>query len=169
VFLLVLIAFQDLKSRSYGLWLWVTTLAICVYSIFFSKYQTSDIAVQIGFNLAVVLLYLGIVSVYIKFRFKKNEVLNYIALGDWLFFVLLTLMFSTPVFLIILPLSLLSSLLLHFVFSLHSQYNSKRVPLAGLQALFLAVIVMLDEINYTNLVFNYNVTNLYPIFTFLNE
>lgn len=108
------------------------------------------------FSISVNLIFIGFLSLclwlYIKFKLKL-PFFKAIGLGDLLFFLALGVSFPTTTFLIIHTTSLLFALLLFL--ATKSKMKHKTVPLAGFQALFLVLILLL------NLVFE--IVNLYTI------
>jgi len=83
----------------------------------------------------------------------KKTINEGIGLGDILFFIALAVSFPIITFLILFSLSLLFSLLLFVI--LKPSLKQKIAPLAGLQALFLFIIL------FINLTFNF--VNLYAL------
>lgn len=83
----------------------------------------------------------------------KRSFFKTIGLGDLFFFLILATSFPTISFLVILSLSFIFSLL--FFITLKPILKKKTVPLAGLQALFLMLILI------TNVIFK--IVNLYAM------
>ncbi len=82
---------------------------------------------------------------------KKFE--DTLGLGDVLFFIALGIGFPTLTFLVLLATSLIFSLLIYLI--IKSNLKSKKVPLAGFQALFIFIIL------FINLMFN--IVNIYTV------
>ncbi|WP_299627653.1 hypothetical protein [uncultured Tenacibaculum sp.] len=83
----------------------------------------------------------------------KQSLFSAIGLGDFLFFIALAVAFPLTTFLIIFITSLLFSLLLFLV--IKKKLKEKTVPLAGFQAIFLFLILLLN--------LTFDIVNLYTV------
>lgn len=142
---LVVIAFQDLQSRSVQ-WIWFPALALM---FFFNRYQQGDDAWRVCsdalLNIALLAIQLLLLSVYVSWRQKLwiNLAKGWLGWGDILFLGALCLAFPTGIFVLF----YIGSLLLVAVgWLVYLQGNKKAVqrdvPLAGLQALLLAAVLV---------------------------
>lgn len=93
-----------------------------------------------------------VLYLYTTLKLKKS-LLKTIGLGDLFFFIIIAMGFPTFAFLIIFSSSLIFSFIL-FIF-LKPRLTNKTVPLAGLQSLFLVIILLLNN--------NFEVLNLYAM------
>jgi len=148
---LVAICYQDFKERQVYLGLLVLTGVF----MSFLHFNNSDPTVyfwNIILNITVILIIYTVLFFYSLWRLKKS-ISQTFGLGDLLFFIALAVGFSTATFLVLFTFSLIFSLV--FYISIKSNFKTKTVPLAGLQAIFIVLI-------YTfNWIFQW--TNLYAI------
>ena len=148
IVLLLWIFYEDIKERKITLISMLLLLFLGAY-LHYEKQILEVFLINSIVNLTLVVLVVAILWVYSKFRLK-SELFKVFGTGDFLFFLFLAVSFPITTFLVIFSCSLIFSLLVSIVF----QKRIKRwVPLAGLQALFLSVLVGV------NLVFQ--VINLY--------
>lgn len=136
------ICYEDLKFRAVKWMLFpVVWILGMVHSVkLHNSFATTSIHLAvnyflIGFNLLVLLLYS---------KWKNNKLSDLMGTGDVLFLFAAAAFFSPFNFLVYCIISLLLTLLLHVLFLYHRLYpnNEKTVPLAGFQAIALAITVM---------------------------
>ncbi len=147
-FCLMSIIVQDFKERKVYLFLLIG-LAIVMSLFYYLKNDTQLYFSNISINLTVLLVLMGILFLYSKFKLKQT--LNTaLGLGDFLFFVVIAISFPIATFLILFSCSLLFSLVL-FLF-LKPSLKDNNVPLAGLQALFFLLVFSANWMfHFTNL------------------
>ncbi|SNR15446.1 conserved membrane protein of unknown function [Tenacibaculum jejuense] len=151
LFILITIFFEDFKERKVHVFLLLTFVllgGIVFYQNTFLELYLLSITLNFSFLLFLILCLWG----YTKFKLKL-PFFSAIGLGDLLFFTGLAVAFPTINFLILFVSSLLFSLLLFVIMKSRMKY--KTVPLAGFQAIFLFLILLL------NLMFD--IVNLYTI------
>ncbi|CAL2079771.1 prepilin peptidase [Tenacibaculum vairaonense] len=149
--LLLIIFYQDSKERKVSAWVLITTIVLGG-TIYYLNTLPSVFILNVSTNIGFILIIIGILHLYSKFKMKK-KINEGIGLGDVLFFITLAVSFPITSFLILLSLSLVFSLLLFLIVKPNLQ--QKVAPLAGLQALFLFIIL------FINLTFNF--VNLYAL------
>lgn len=147
---LLIIFFQDLRARKVSLILFMI-IAIIGNITYVNKSTSSNIlfyniSLNIGF-IAIIVLILYLYSIF----FLKKNMRDSIGLGDILFFLTLAISYPTVTFLTLFSSSLIFSLIL-FLF-LKPYLKNKTVPLAGLQALFLGIILIINK--------SFSIVNLY--------
>lgn len=145
---LVTICVQDLRERkAYG---FLFGISICCLFGLQMQQNTLQQVVYCGLLNSSLLLAMGFFALlFTKFILGK-AVKKCIGLGDVLLFVGYALGFPTLSFVILFAFSLLFSLCVHQI--LHSNPQKISVPLAGLQALFLALVLLFDTwITYATL------------------
>ena len=145
--LLTIIA-QDFRERKVYLFLLIG-LAIVMALFYYLKSDTQLYLSNISMNLTVLLVLMGILFLYSKFKLKQalNTTLG---LGDILFFIIIAISFPIATFLVLFSCSLIFTLLLFLL--LKPSIKDKNVPLAGLQALFFLLIFSLNwSFNFTSL------------------
>ncbi len=146
---LLVIFFQDLKERKVSL---IAIIAIILLGVYL-HFQNSVLEVFVLASLInlFVLLFIGVLLfLYTSFKLQK-KLHEAIAIGDFLFFFFLAISFPTITFLVLFSISLIFSLILFLI--LKPKLKHKTVPLAGLQALFLSLVLMLNSM--------FSVVNLY--------
>ena len=102
-------------------------------------------------NLLIVSMVVFVLWIYTKLKLKK-PLFSVFGLGDLLFFIFLAIGFPIPTFLVLFSASLVFSIIMSIAFK---KQLTKWVPLAGLQALFVALVVGVNQL--------LNITNLYAI------
>ncbi len=146
VIVLLLIIRQDLSSRSVS-WPLFPLLAVLGIALSWLELRSAAaILKNIGLNAGFLLLQFGLLRLWFRMRTGKGAIIDHaIGKGD-LFFLLDACCFFSPLnFILFYLLSLLISLLLHFVLRSRPAFYGYQgnVPLAGLQAgcLLLALAV----------------------------
>lgn len=139
---LLIIAFQDFKERKVTILLLI--LGVILGGLLFYQKTLPEL-----FLLSIILnfTFLGLLTVILFFYSRlvlKKELLKSIGLGDFLFLGILAISFPTITFLILFSTSLIFSLVL-FLF-LKPKLQDKTVPLAGFQAFFLAIVLLINKI-----------------------
>lgn len=144
---LVLIFIQDLRERQVYTIFMISAGALMSF-MHYSATTPYSFYSSILLNLFVIMLVILCLHLYAKHKLNKS--LNQtIGTGDFLFFVVLALGFSSATFLLFFTFSLIFSLLA----SVFMQYRhkDKTVPLAGLQSLFVAlslIFIWFFDLNY---------------------
>jgi len=138
---LSIIIYQDFKERA--VWLVNLLLSMVVIAIIHAKnsYDLTIFLKTILINLMVVIIISLILLVY-TLLFLKRKFSEAIGLGDLIFFCILAVGFPTYSFLIIFCTSIIFSQIVYLLLSLSK--NISTIPLAGLQSLFLIIILILN-------------------------
>ena len=142
---LSVITYQDFKERQVH---WILFPLAFFLSIANSlQHITADkLLLNAGINIILVLILFLILFLYVKIRFKgKKELWQLIGLGDLLLFVVLTVNFALLNFITFSIISLFLSLITSFV------HKHKTIPLAGVQAFCLFVLLILQNTIELNL------------------
>lgn len=143
-----LITYQDFKIREVSLVLFLG-LAVLGGSMHYRVQYFDFFILNLIINCCSLVFLIGILFLYAKFAMNV-KLKEAIGLGDLLFFMVLALSFPTFSFMFLLVLSFVFSLLLFLV--LKPKLKNKTVPLAGLQALFLGLVISFNMIfNFVNL------------------
>lgn len=142
LFLVVFV--QDMKDRSVHVALLVGLfLTVCAF-----RYVAMADRLSLMVNTAINLLFVGVqlclLSVYIVLRFRGtvSSILNYIGLGDILFWVAICPLVNFPDFIVHFVASLFLALMLHVVLCRFSFYSGKSVPLAGMQGIYYCISLL---------------------------
>ena len=148
---LLAVFYQDMRERKVYLFLFL--LGIFFGSLIYYQYSFIEVfLVNIGINTVIISAVYLILFVYTKIILRK-KLLEAIGFGDFLFFILLAVSFPTIAFLLLFSTSLIFSLLLFLI--LKSSFTVKTIPLAGLQAFFLSLVLILNWF--------FNFVNMYAI------
>lgn len=145
-FLLALvILFEDFRSRSLHIVLLVL-VGVLGSLKFFGQSGITILDLACNFGFLIILLVLSFSLLYLK----RGNIKGLIGAGDVLFLAFLTFYFNFPVFPILINISLILSLILHFVFQqCHTGYRSfGKIPLAGFQAPIFACALVIDTYVY---------------------
>ena len=152
---LVFIAWQDFKFRAVYWWLFVMLLA----ALAAAKYnQESWQVLQHDFTINVIFLSMQILFLQIYFSLKQCKIINlfkgYFGLGDLFFLVAIAAYFSFFNYLLFYLGSLLMVIIVNTALCYTAKSHDKKIPLAGEQAILLALLLIADqlsaEINLTN-------------------
>ncbi len=148
---LFFIFLQDLKERRvYGLLIIISGLLL---SYLHYRGSTPQLFLaSITLNFFVIIMLYGCLYVYAKLKLKVSLNTAF-GLGDLLFFIALSMGFSTVSFLILFVSSLLFTLFTSLL--LKVKYSLPTIPLAGFQAFFIAFIMMINWF--------FNLTDLYSL------
>ena len=147
--LLLIIFYQDIKHRKVTFLFFILSIVIGGY-IHFTHTILQIFIANIGINFLILLSIGFILFLYAKFKLKKS-LFQTIGIGDFLFFLILAISFSIFSFLILFSTSLIFSLVLFLL--LKPKLKHKTVPLAGFQALFLSIILVVNSV--------FKIVNLY--------
>ncbi len=145
---LTFVFIQDLKERKvFALLL----AAVCLHfgALHYLHSNFYSFVCAISFNFCI-LCFIGMVLFLVTQYLSKNSLATSIGMGDLLFFAAMAIGFPTLTFVVLFAGSLVFSLA---TFQL-SRYFSKNplIPLAGFQALFLALVLGSNTVfNFTNL------------------
>ncbi|WP_374175212.1 hypothetical protein [Flavobacterium tructae] len=148
ILVFAVVLYQDFKSRLVY-WFLYPVIGLLAFAIQLHNVPMIMAAYNLGVNLLLVSIILGISFLYVRFR--KLDFGNSIGIGDLLFFIFISGTFSTVSFIVLFVFALLFSLVLHFILS--SKKADKTVPLAGYMALFFGGVYAMT--------FWYNSTFLY--------
>lgn len=153
VFLSILFAvfYQDMKERKVYLFFFILGL-FCGGLIYYQHSFIEVFLVNISLNTAIISAIALLLFLYTKIVLRK-KLSETIGLGDFLFFILLAVSFPTITFLLLFSTSLIFSLLLFLL--LKSSFTVKTIPLAGLQAFFLSMMLIINWF--------FNFVNMYAI------
>lgn len=135
------IFFQDMKERKVSLFLFIIAMILGAL-LYFQKETQIVFILNIGINLGIVLSIFGIIWAYTQLKLKQ-KISTAFGLGDLLFFCVLAVSMPIVSFLVVFVFSLLFSLIVFT--TLKNSLKEKTVPLAGLQALFFACILGINN------------------------
>lgn len=150
ILLLFVIFYQDIKDREVTL-LWMLLLVGLGGFLNYNSLLPELFLLSLAVNGLILLMVFSILWIYAKFRFRDG-LSSVFGSGDALFFLFLGVSFPTTTFAVIFSCSLIFSLVISVVFK---KKLTKWVPLAGLQALFLGVLIGINQF--------FDVVNLYLI------
>ena len=147
--MLLAITYQDLKDQKVVAWLFLCA-GILISTLYFTEVDTTQYLIAVLLNVSILLLIVLILALYSKLILQK-PFFDTIGLGDILFFLIIALGFSTVTFLILFSTSILFTGATYFIFK--KQLKTTKIPLAGFQALFVAMIFASNWL--------FNISNLY--------
>ncbi|WP_308993686.1 hypothetical protein QLS71_007920 [Mariniflexile litorale] len=150
IVVLTVVLYQDIMNRTIHI-----TLPV---SLFLIAMSINFISIDLDFynilyNIAFVLINILGLTLYFSFKNKVfiNPIDTFIGLGDIVFFIAITPLFTLKPFILFFIIGLLFSLLVHGVYSIFK--NGKTIPLAGYLALFLMINVVAKSIFKINVLF----------------
>jgi hypothetical protein len=143
IFLLVLgiLFYQDLKERKVSLWVLITGIILGA-TIHYSYQQKIVFVSNICINLIFIALIFGTLWLYAMLKLKKR-IFEVFGQGDLLFFILMAVSLPIVSFLVVFVFSLLFSLIIFMITK--ERFKTKNVPLAGLQSLFLGLVLLANK------------------------
>ncbi len=148
IIILLAISFQDIKERKVFLWLFLLSGALLGTMHYLNVFPI-QFFISIAINIFSVGIVIGILALVSKFLLKK-KLKDGFGLGDALFFMVLAISFPTVTFLVLFSFSLMFALISHIIFK--NKNEKKTVPLAGLQAIFVGLLLCVNWIfDFTNL------------------
>jgi hypothetical protein len=141
ILLLGILFYQDIKERKVSVWVLIS--GILMGSCIHYRYQQPIVFLSnIGINIIFVVLIFVILWGYAKLKLKKN-IFDVFGQGDALFFILLAVSLPVLSFLMVFVFSLIFSLVVFIL--LKNRFTEKTVPLAGLQSLFLGLVLIANQ------------------------
>jgi hypothetical protein len=143
IILLLLIFYEDFKERLISLW--KVSLCLLLGGILnFSKVNFTVFLVNISINVGFILILFSVLFLYARIKMKK-EIFKVFGVGDLLFFLVFASSLPTISFIVLFIFSLFFSLIVFLI--LKKKTTQSTVPLAGLQSLFLALILSVNLFN----------------------
>ena len=147
ILLLFWIFYEDVKDRKITLFLMLFLIALGGF-LNFEKQMPTLFFISTLINVLTLFFVISVLWMYAKWKLKK-QLFQVFGAGDLLFFVFMAVSFPLATFLVLFSGSLVFSLVLSIILQ---QKLTKWVPLAGLQALFLAVVFGMNHVfNFVNL------------------
>lgn len=147
IFLLVLVVYQDYKFKAIS-W-FVFPLLFCVFLYGSLSYLSPTDLVNNFLIISVFLLLQGLlITLWFSFRQQKliNILRQYLGIGDVLFIVCMAVFFSPLNFLLFYVGSLLLIVLLTVLYKAFNGVQTPLIPLAGLQAAMLLLLILFNNI-----------------------
>jgi hypothetical protein len=144
---LFLIAYEDFRSRSVNVLLFIALAILLGYKSFkenlFYTWTT-----YVGFNFAYLALLLGMCSIYTFWKYKSWLLTNFLGAGDILFIAIVALLFSPVSFLLFNTVTFIVALASHILLSrISTRYlRFSTVPLAGFQSACLVLVIIYNGI-----------------------
>ncbi len=137
---------DDFRWREVAVW-WLAAMAVCAAGIAVTQEGWSEMLAKIGLNM-LLLFYMGAgVVLYTAIKSHKliNPVNSYIGLGDILFFVALTPLFTIKQFAWLLVSCMVFSLMWWYVVRAFKRYP-KNVPLVATSGIVTCMMIIFDII-----------------------
>ena len=143
LFLLTLgvLFYQDITERKVSIWILIIGIFLGGLIHYWHQPQIVFFS-NIGVNSIFIALIFGTLWVYAKLKLKKR-IFEVFGMGDLFFFILLAVSLPILSFLILFVFSLIFSLLIFIL--LKNTFKEKTVPLAGLQSLFLSLVLIVNK------------------------
>ena len=136
------IFYQDIKSRKVNVWV---ICALFLLSLWhgWNSLALHDFTLRLLLNNLFILFQLIILYGYLIIRYRKLKLhlLQFLGLGDILFWIAITPLFAFPEFLIFFVISILLSLVIFIGYRVVSKDNKILIPLAGFQSLVLIFFI----------------------------
>ncbi|HAF29430.1 MAG TPA: hypothetical protein DCG75_10325 [Bacteroidales bacterium] len=154
--ILVFILYQDLRYQAVSWIFFVVGLALTLIISIKENYLT-DLIVNSTINFLFILFQLSVIYLFtwIKFKKKKNIFKSVFGLGDLLFLLMIIPLFSPLNFVIFFIASIIFTLFVYTILRSIKIYKKHRIPLAGLQSLFLFIVLISQIFSKFNLYNDY--------------
>ena len=146
--LLFAIAWQDFKTRTVYVFVFVLFFAAACTLQYLRCGFTEETFVHIGLNASVVCTQLLVLYCYLKFV-RKINFFDGMGLGDIFFYICIIPMMSLPVFIFFNISSLVLALLIYVVAGKKIHMKSGAIPLAGIQAFTLLLTILVVEVFFS--------------------
>lgn len=129
--------YEDFKYRAIH-WIWIALLLLSILLFHPVKWWES------GINVFFLCFQLGILTLYFSIKNKRwtNITLQYLGLGDIVFFIPLCLIFSPINLILFFVLSLTFSLFGFLIYNTFSHRKANTIPLAGCMSIGLILIIV---------------------------
>lgn len=153
---LLLITIEDLRTRHISLlWLLCISLGAVLYQMY-SSLTVAEITKNIFFNLSLLGLNYLILTLYFSLKNRKIKLLytTYLGVGDILFLISLSLLFSPLNFILFSTAGLCFTIIAHFIHKSISSNRIETIPLAGWQALFFIILIVFFQFFGNDFQFN---------------
>ena len=149
--LLSIIFYQDLKYKAVT-WILFPAIAIVFVTYNFYSNNVSDVFYNSGINIVFVLLQLLILTLYFSLKARKivNIAQKSLGWGDILFLISVCFLLPPNTFFLFYILSLILIVLKEIISRIVFAKYSEKIPLAGLQALLLAILIIFQQIFLEN-------------------
>ena len=146
--LLAVVVFQDFKSRAIS-WVLIPLLFIGFIAYGILTIEVGELITFFGINLYIVFSSLlgATLIISIKNRKLTNIINTYLGLGDVLFFVVLTTVFSPINFILFFIGSIFITGIIYGVFSLFNRKQVVLTPLAGAMSLLLIISIIIEQLS----------------------
>jgi Flp pilus assembly protein protease CpaA len=147
VCLLGVVVFQDFKSRAIS-WFLIPLLFVGFIAYGLLMIQPVELLTYFGINFMLVAVNLLCVTLFISLKEKRftNILKDYLGLGDVLFFLVLTVVFSPFNFIFFYLGSILLTALIYGGIILINKEKKLLIPLAGVMSLILIVAIAAEQI-----------------------
>ncbi len=145
--LLGVLVFQDFKSREIS-WFLIPLLIIGFIFLGLQRIEITEMLTYFGINFMIVVLNLLGVTLMVSLKEKKltNILKSYLGLGDVLFFLVLTVVFSPFNFIFFYIGSIFITAIIYGVIMLFNQQQKMLIPLAGAMSLLLIITIVMEQV-----------------------
>ena len=136
------IFYQDITWRKVNVWVICAVFLLCLW-YGWNSLAPHDFTLRLLLNNLFILFQLIILYGYLIIRYQKLKLhlLQFLGLGDILFWIAITPLFAFPEFLIFFVISILLSLVIFIGYRVISKDNKILIPLAGFQSLVLIFFI----------------------------
>jgi hypothetical protein len=168
IVILAPIVIEDFRHRQISLAWILGVLLIAIFQQLNTDLSSLNIATNTIINLGIILLNYVILTLYFSIRNRKiiNIKNEYLGIGDIAFLLSAAFLFSPINFICFLLCSLIFTLVFTLFTRLFFPNKLSTIPLAGLQAFFLAIILLVMFFNYKNWKTNNDEFTLSMIFNY---
>lgn len=145
--LLGVVVFQDFKSREIS-WFLIPLLIVGFIVFGLQETGTTELLTYFGINFAIVALNLLGVTLMVSLKEKQftNILKHYLGLGDVLFFLVLTVVFSPFNFIFFYIGSIFITALIYGSIMLFNKQKKMLIPLAGAMSFLLIVTLIITQV-----------------------
>ena len=145
--MLTVVVVQDFKSREIS-WFLIPLLVVGFVLYALQQIGIDELLIYFGINFMIVALNLLGVTVMVSLKEKRltNILKNYLGLGDVLFFLVLTVVFSPFNFLFFYLGSIFITAIIYGTVMQFNQQKKMLIPLAGAMSLLLILTLIIEQV-----------------------
>lgn len=143
ILILFLILYQDFRFQAVS-WIFFIIGFFLIIILSVKVNSLSNLFFNLSINALFILFQLSIIYFFSWFKYKKrrNIFKSVFGFGDLLFLIMIIPLFSPLNFIVFFIASIVFSLLVYSIINWLRIYKKQRVPLAGLQSLFLSIVII---------------------------
>jgi hypothetical protein len=144
IVLLLVIFYQDLKFQAVS-WILFPIGILIGFLVLKAEYSIKLFSINLFINIGFISFQMLIILLYFRLKYKgfSGVFQKAFGIGDLLFFIMITPLFSPLNYIAFFIASMFFSLLIFILLTKMKLYKNSKIPLAGFQSIFLVIIICL--------------------------